>query len=94
MVRLPEVAKLVVPSNSRKRETDAIGLQRRLGAAEIQVDPGIAGEVAELEAVVAFIVGRAPLVADAQIQREFRGHFPIILKIEAGFDRSGWPRKD
>ena len=50
--------------------------------AQIEIDAGVGGEIAEFDPVVALVVGRTPLVADAEIERELRVHFPVILEIE------------
>ena len=44
-----------------------------------------AGEIAELDPVVALRIGRAPFIAQAQIKRELRVHLPIVLKVESRF---------
>ena len=79
-------------------KTDADTSQRRLGAAcarrgsaqhicQIDADTRGRGEIAELNAVVALVVRRAPFVANAEVQCELGGYLPVVLEIETGFGR-------
>ena len=50
-------------------------------------DSRISSEVAEREPVEALGVGSAPLIAQAEIDRQLRGDLPVILHIEGGVFR-------
>ena len=68
----------------------AHGARWRVGEniGKIDADTRIASEITELDAVVAFVVGRAPFVAQAQIERELRVNFPVVLEVKTGLSRS------
>src|SRR5579859_1155758 len=50
-----------------------------------QRNAAVAGEIAELNIVVAFVVRGAPFVAKAEVYGELRINFPIVLEIKSGF---------
>ena len=71
----------------RGREIHAHRLQSRLSAAQIEIDTAVAGEIAEFDVVVALVVGRAPLIAQAEVHSELRIDFPVVLNVEARLRR-------
>src|ERR1700677_1015948 len=70
-----------------RREVQAHRLQSGLSTAQIKIYSSRRGEIAELDAVLAFVVGRTPLITYAEIKRELGVDFPVILKVETGFSR-------
>ena len=81
--RVVEPRALHLPLHAQGSRRLRIG--RQAGQVEIHSTVGV--EIAELELIAARGIGRTPLVAQAQIQSEFRIHLPVILDIKASLQR-------